>query len=80
MTVRELIEQLKDVAPDHLVVLSRDEEGNGYGELDDVETGMRFDPEWGQTGYEELTDELRENGYSEDDVMKGGLPCVVLFP
>ena len=76
MTVRELIELLQQEDGERIVVLSRDEEGNGFQPLVDVATAAYRD---GDTGIEELTEELREQGYSEEDVMKG-TPAVVLWP
>jgi len=37
MTVKELIDRLATMEPTRVVVLSRDEEGNGFGRLTDVE-------------------------------------------
>ena len=37
MTVKELIEKLATMEPTREVILSRDEEGNGYANLTDVE-------------------------------------------
>ena len=31
-------------------------------------------------GYAELTPELERQGYGEDDIIEGGVRCVVLWP
>ena len=76
MNVRELIELLQKEDGERLVVLAIDEEGNGFRPLADVATAAYRD---GETGIEELTDEFREQGFSEEDVMRG-IPAVVLWP
>lgn len=78
MTVSELLEGLKGVDPNTLVVLSRDEEGNGFSELADINPDYYYKD--GDIGYPKLTDELRDEGYSEEDVMHGGKPAIVLWP
>jgi len=82
MTVKELIELLREMPPDALVVLSRDSEGNDYSELHSYWEGLYVNSE----GYGEmhvagpLTDELREQGYTESDVAHGGIPAICLIP
>lgn len=85
MTVKELIEQLSNVAnQDRVVVLQKDSEGNGYSPLYSLEHGAyRAESTWsGEVGLEaeDLNDELREQGFSEDDVIKDGVPALVLVP
>lgn len=75
MKVKELIEKLKAVDPDMLVVMSSDAEGNGFHPLEDAETGGYAD---GEVGLLELTEELKAKGYSEEDVR--GEPAMVLWP
>lgn len=73
---------LKEQDPNALVVLSRDEEGNGFSELEDVATEMNFakDGSDGCIGYRKLTPKLEKMGYTEDDIMEYGKPCIVLWP
>lgn len=40
MTIQELIKQLLVMPQDHLVVLSRDPEGNGFSSLDEIAASM----------------------------------------
>jgi len=82
MTVKELIEQLKEVDQDRIVVMSRDPEGNGFSPLSGVETcAYSEDNGYGETGLEpdDLNDELREQGYTEEDI-SDGQPAVCLWP
>jgi hypothetical protein len=79
MKVKELIAELQKLDPETLVVLAKDAEGNGYKSLADVNAGMGFAA--GEIGYLELTNRLREAGYTEDDLCaKDAVPCVVLWP
>ena len=79
MTVKDLIAKLETMGPERVVVLSRDEEGNGYELCRVVETGMFGD---GEVGLEaaDLTPALRAKGYGEEDVKNVGQPCVCLWP
>ena len=66
---------------DALVVLSKDEDGNGFGELNDVDgDNNKFDAEDGEIGLDHLTPDLEKEGFGEDDVMTGGVPAIVLWP
>ena len=76
MTVKELIKKLQKEDPNRIVVLSIDEEGNGFKELADVQTASYQD---GETGLEKLTPELKKQGYSEEDLLDG-TPAIVLWP
>jgi hypothetical protein len=82
MTVKELIEELKKEDPKRLVVIQRDAEGNGYSPL----TGWwlaayKAENDWsGETGLEKLTAEDRKQGYTKEDVLKGGVPALILCP
>jgi hypothetical protein len=87
MTVRDLIAILSPMNPDALVVLQKDAEGNGYSPLRDDgaydDSVYIADSTWsGEVKYAELTDELEEAGYSEEDCAEPGegVPCVVLVP
>jgi len=82
MTVKELIEQLEKEDPTRLVVMSKDSEGNGFSPGYAVEAcSYVADSTWsGEIGLEELTDKLREAGYSEEDVKEDGVPALCLWP
>ena len=82
MTVRELIEDLKKEDPDRLVICASDSEGNDYSPVDDYTTGAyRAESTWsGEFGEEKLTKEDRELGFTDDDLIKDGVPALCLFP
>ena len=85
MTVQELIEELEQMSPTAVVVLSADAEGNQYEPL-----RVASYPEAYYDGYESytrlvgpLTDDLRRQGYTEADVSQPGddaILAVVLTP
>jgi len=82
MTVKELIEELKELDGDRIVIMSKDGEGNGFSPLADVECSAYIaDTTWsGEVHIEELTPGLIEKGYTEDDVREDGKKAVVLWP
>lgn len=77
MKVKELINLLQQEDPERLVVLSIDEEGNGFSPLHQIEPSMYHD---GEIGLEKLTTELLLQGFSDEDVMTDGEKVVVLWP
>lgn len=86
MTVQELRQQLEDLPGDTLVVMSKDGEGNGFSPLSEAESdNQMYTPEttWsGEIGLHHLTDELKAQGYTYEDVEDEptSVPCVVLWP
>lgn len=86
MTVRELLDTLEGVPLDTLVVMSGDGEGNRISPLAEVEKDNQMyvaDSTWsGELKLHHLTDELREHGYSDEDVSSDlqAVPAVVLWP
>lgn len=72
---------LKGEDPDALVIMQRDAEGNGYSPFSGYWRGAyEAETTWrGHAGIASLTEELREQGYSEDDVVRGH-KAVVLKP
>jgi len=78
MTVAELIDALKDLPQEALVILARDSEGNGFQLIDDIGTG-RWESEDESFLLGELTDEARAAGYTEEDVGKGPV-AICLWP
>ena len=82
ITIGQLIEKLKKFDPSLPVLLARDEEGNGYAPLADEDLCVsRFElDDYGiEIGLAELTEELEEFGFSEEDVIDGP-ECLVLWP
>jgi glucose dehydrogenase len=84
VTVQQLMQILSQCPKERLVILARDREGNDYSPLDDVRTDNTdyvADTTWsGQIGLRRLTADDRASGYTEEDVARGGVPCVVLRP
>ncbi len=82
MTVKELIEELEKLDGERIVVLSKDGEGNGFSPLSDIDCSVyTSETTWcGEVHIEELTPELRKQGYTEDDVREDGQKAVVLWP
>ena len=82
ITVKNLIAQLQQENPDAIVVMAKDAEGNGYSPYCDFWAGV-YQAETtysGEVGYPALTDELRDEGYGEEDVLPDGVPAVILCP
>jgi hypothetical protein len=75
MTIGDLIEELSKLPADAPVVLARDAGGNNFAEL--ASADLAGWDGW-DVGLLELTDELRAEGYAEEDVR--GEPAVVLWP
>lgn len=84
MKVSELILHLSNLQQDATVIICKDFQGNEYSQLASIWSGCHT-PEVGspwlsQVGFLKLTKELREEGYSEEDVLKDGEPAVILCP
>jgi hypothetical protein len=77
MKIKELIERLQKENQDDIVVISRDEEGNGFGLLHDIDLAKYKD---GGTCPREITPKMREIGFTDEDIFDGGENCVVLWP
>lgn len=74
MTIAELIEMLKELDQNALVIMSKDGEGNGYSPMvDEFSTGT-YEPEttWSGDFYSDA-----EDGEEQDEA---GQRCIVLWP
>lgn len=85
MTIEQLIKQLQKIKnKNRLVVMSKDGEGNGYSPLNYIEEcayEYEEDTPWsGSIGLEKLSKKDIADGYSEEDVIKDGVPAVCLQP
>lgn len=84
ITVADLRKQLCTLPGEAVVVMSRDSEGNGFSPLSSIADNSRYEPEnaWaGEIRLKELTPDLKEQGYTEDDVAAETAPeCIVLWP
>lgn len=81
MKVGELKMLLKDIDDERIVILSNDSEGNSFSPLENLDISSTYLAEnecYGEIGIEELTPELKEIGYKQDDV--GGENALVLWP
>ncbi len=83
MKVRELIAQLQQCDPDMDVIMSEDEEGNGYSPLCEITEGMySADSTWSGERYatpEEIA--ARDDMTEEDDgAPDGAVRAVFLWP
>jgi hypothetical protein len=82
ITVGELIEKLKQEDPKRIVVMAKDSEGNSYSPLASFWAGAYCaENTWsGEVGFEKLTPEDEKDGFTEDDVLEGGRPAIILSP
>lgn len=84
-TVKDLIRVLQMEDPDRVVLISKDAEGNGFLPLATIYTAScRVPDDEGEgeeikTGLERLTDDLRRQGFTSEDILQGE-PAVVLVP
>ncbi len=80
MLVSELIELLQKMPQDQIVILSSDEEGNSYRELiaESMFPDHGWDPDNREIGLLKLSTWDRTRGYAEEDVIEGGIPCLIL--
>ena len=76
--IKNLIEELQNLNPEEYIVMASDTEGNSYGFLEGIYINHKIHD--GSVGLAELTPELKEEGYDEEDVMDMGIPCVVFYP
>jgi len=77
MKVKELIKALEKCDSERLVVLSSDPEGNSFNPCRDVEY-TNYCYKDNKIGLQKLTEGLKEDGYTEEDVLNG-TPCIVLW-
>jgi hypothetical protein len=82
MKVKELIEMLKAEDQEREVICAKDAEGNGFSPLHSCDTGKYIaDSTWsGERGLEDLTEQLIEQGFGDEDVIIGGVKALFLCP
>lgn len=78
MTVGELKELLSDLPEDHVVVLQRDAEGNGYSPMAGAEAA-KYQPANNCRGEVPCQSDIEGGEYEAEDVAKM-LDCVVIWP
>lgn len=79
LKVKDLMVQLAKLDPDAVVIMQRDPEGNGYAPCSGAEGNGAWDDNEDEYGYASLTDKLRKDGFSDDDIVLGH-PAVVIWP
>jgi len=77
ITVKKLRDLLRDIDGSRVVLLSIDEEGNGFNELRSVSRNCVTGN--GQIKLEKLTPDLEKLGFTNEDVGKGK-PAIILWP
>jgi len=78
MKVKDLIKHLSKANPDATVILSHDSEGNSFSPLLIVsKDNNRYSD--GEMGLDHLTKDLKEQGFTEEDLLEGE-EAVVLWP
>lgn len=82
MTVKELIALLQNADPDRLVVCQKDGEGNDFSPLASTWKGAYLAESTysGEAGLETLTESDRQRGFSDLDLLPGGVPALFLVP
>ena len=76
--VKDLIKELQELDPEIYVVMSSDAEGNTYNFLEGINVNCRYRD--GGIYLAELTEELKADGYTEEDYSEQGVDCVVFYP
>lgn len=81
LTVAELRKNLAELPDEWIVVLSSDEEGNSHRVLsaDGICINALFSEDQERANIRFLTEELINAGFTEDDILTDGQPCVILF-
>lgn len=81
MKAKQLKEILAQCDDDDVIIIASDPEGNSFHQLGELSVGVyAWDDEEEEIGIRKLTLELEKDGYSEEDVMKNGIFCTVLWP
>lgn len=82
MIVKDLIKLLEQEDPDALVVIQKDSEGNDYSPLSLIDAGGYVaDNSWsGQACLLELTQDARDQGFTEEDVSEDAVKALFLVP
>ncbi len=83
ITVKDLRDALTGLPDDMPVILQKDSEGDGYSPCagcDGKNSSYAADSTCsGNVGFTRLTDDEKNDGYDEDDVVEG-MHCFLLWP
>jgi hypothetical protein len=81
MKVKDFIKKLMQCNPEADILFSSDSEGNDIYSSCSIETDLAYDPEdIENVGFKELTPELAKMGYKEEDAIKNGISCIIIYP
>jgi len=82
MKLKQFIQILSQEDPELEVIMQSDSEGNGYSPFSSYWIGAyRSITTWyGEAGYDTLTDELIEDGFSEEELITNGTKAIFLGP
>ena len=82
MRVKELKKLLNTFQDSDIVIIAKDSEGNNFSPLCDIEEGKYLAKNsWsGDVGLRELTQELIDDGFREEDCFEDGENAIVLYP
>lgn len=83
MTVKELRKLLINQNDNDLIVLSKDSEGNSFSPLSEHFCLCSYEStstSSGEIWLRELTDELKKQGYSKEDLCDTGINALILYP
>ena len=78
--VRDLKKIIKNMDDDALIVISIDPEGNAYRPIVDHSPQYSYDENSQEIGLTSIDESMKLAGYTEDEVMEGGEPCLLLWP
>lgn len=80
MKIKELLEQLNNIDPETEIIMSSDDEGNSFRKLHEIQINMSYrnDGYEVEVGHSVLTDEMKLEGYTEDDIFDGE-KCIILW-
>lgn len=78
MKVKELLELLKDLDPETIVILAKDGEGNGFSPCADHSDQYRYEAESTWSG--ELVSDPEESDDDGPERWDQAVPCIVLWP
>lgn len=79
MTIKELILELNRLDPSLLVVMSIDQEGNGFKPVREISDDNNVYDD-GDLGIHHLTRVLESQRFTDEDIMQDGERCIVIWP
>ena len=79
MDVKQLRKLLKGIDGKKVVIMAKDAEGNNFCPLREIDEECNYSTYSGEIGLAELTPDLRQQGYTNEDVLEGQ-PALILWP